>query len=387
MRKSVFVFALCAFFVSLLPLFTPTTEKAGQVDAPVLENIEYSLNISVSAQCAILTAADGTLLFSKNAHERAEPASTTKIMTALVVLETLRSDEVITVTQETTGAEGSSLYLKAGEQLTVRELLLGMMLESGNDAAETLAKAAGGSVEGFVAMMNEKAAQMGLEDTHFENPHGLSSENHYTTAADLVKIACTAMSSEAFREYVSTYKACITGYGSDSGRLLINHNKLLRMYDGAAGVKTGYTKSSGRTLVGAAQRDGLMLISVTLNAPDDWNDHITMFDAAFCAFESVTVAEQYEKSLYVPVTGGEKSAVRLTNTQALTLVLPRGTEYTLAYNAPDAVCAPVKKDERLGEITVYAGDKAVGTIPLAASENIDCKRLSFWERIFGAWKP
>ena len=203
-------------------------------------------------------------------------ASTTKIATALVAIESGRLEETVKITQEMTGIEGSSLYLKEGEELTVKELLYGLMLRSANDASVALAIHLYGSVESFVQQMNRVSERIGLVNTHFDNPHGLDGETHYTTARELALLSAYAEESELFREIVSTRKICI-GDG-DSRRLLVNHNKMLTLYDGVCGIKTGFTKKCGRTLVTSLYQGASHLVCVTLNAPDDWRDHHNLLD-------------------------------------------------------------------------------------------------------------
>ena len=212
-------------------------------------------------------------------------ASTTKIMTALVAIESSPLDKNVMISDMAIGTEGSSLYLKKGEIMSMSDLLMGLMLRSANDAAAAIAYEISGSIEAFADKMNEKAASIGVTDTHFTNPHGLDDENHYTTAADLAIITAEALKNDTFLEIVSTEKCIIKNFDGEA-RLLTNHNKLLSLYDGAIGVKTGFTKKSGRCLVGAAERDGMRLIAVTINAPDDWNDHEALFDFGFSRLNS-----------------------------------------------------------------------------------------------------
>ena len=230
----------------------------------------------LSARSAILIdGSSGETLFEKDADRRSLIASTTKIMTGLLVAEQCDPDAPVTVPAEAAGVEGSSLYLKEGETLTVRDLLYGLMLRSGNDAAVALAIHLDGSVAQFVRRMNARAYEIGLTDTHYANPHGLDSEENYSTARDLAKLSAEAMKNPAFRQVVSTETY------SFGDRRAVNHNKLLRRYDGAVGVKTGFTKAAGRILVSAAERDGVRLIAVTIHAPDDWNDHEKLLDYGF----------------------------------------------------------------------------------------------------------
>ncbi|MBQ7565822.1 MAG: D-alanyl-D-alanine carboxypeptidase [Oscillospiraceae bacterium] len=231
---------------------------------------------SVSAKSALLLDADtGEILFEKNASSRSLIASTTKIMTALLIAEHCDADAQVVIEPEAVGVEGSSMYLREGDIFTVRQLLYGLMLQSGNDAAAALAQYLDGDEETFVRRMNERAAALGLADTHYANPHGLDSGENYSTAADLARLTAFALENDTFRGIVSTKTV------SFGDRTLVNHNKLLWKYDGCIGVKTGYTRAAGRILVSAAEREGRRLIAVTICDGDDWNDHIKLLDYGF----------------------------------------------------------------------------------------------------------
>ena len=230
--------------------------------------------VEVSATACVLMDADtGLVLYRKNEDQRMLIASVTKLMTALVVLEQGEVDETVTVTAAHM-AEGSSMYLRVGEKLTLEELLYGLLLCSGNDAALALTECAGG-VEPFVALMNEKAAALGMKNTHFANPNGLDDEEHYSTDYDMALLACAAANEPTLRRIASTRTAAI------GGRTLTNHNKLLSRMDGCIGLKTGYTKAAGRTLVSCAEREGHRLVAVTLRDGNDWNDHEMLYDRGF----------------------------------------------------------------------------------------------------------
>lgn len=237
---------------------------------------------SVSAESAILIDEEGKVLYEKNANAKSYPASTTKIMTALVVLETLDElglgmDSEVIVPEEAVGIEGSSIYLKKGERLTIEELLYGLMLQSGNDSATALAMCVGGSLGDFVGMMNEKAASLGCSGTHFTNPSGLYDENHYTTAADLGRIAGEAMKREDFRKIV----AAKDWQNGDGSRSFHNKNKTIFQYEGATGIKIGFTKASGRTLVASAKREGRQMIAVILRDGNWFNDAYALMNYGF----------------------------------------------------------------------------------------------------------
>ena len=247
------------------------------------KNIQDSADLALGAEGAILIdTKDKTVLFEKNADKKLYPASTTKIMTALVALETLEEigagqDSRVTVPDEAAGLEGSSVYLKAGQQVTMEELLYGRMLQSGNDAAAAVAICCGGDMETFVEKMNDKAAALGCGSTHFTNPSGLHDEGHYTTARDLAIIGAAAMEREDFRRIVSAE----SWQSQDTGRSYVNKNKTLFQYDGGNGIKIGYTKASGRTLAASAERDGKVLIAVVLNDHNWFEDAYGMLDYGF----------------------------------------------------------------------------------------------------------
>lgn len=235
---------------------------------------------NTSAKAAIvIDGTTGEILYSQNCDARLPMASTTKIMTALLLCE-LGGDltQTVVTTREMVTVEGSSMGLQVGDTVSYHDLLYGMMLASGNDAANTTAVAIGGSVNKFVAIMNERAKKMGLTNTHFVTPSGLDAEGHYTTAYELAIITKEALKNEKFARAVATAKARLCYGNPPYNRTLTNHNKLLKMYDDVVGVKTGFTKKSGRCLVSAAKKDGKLVIAVTLNDGNDWQDHRHLLD-------------------------------------------------------------------------------------------------------------
>ena len=239
-----------------------------------------SREIRISAKAAVLyNPSTDTFLYSKNENTPLPMASTTKIMTAIVAIENAELDKIVTVDDRAIGIEGSSIYLKQGEELSIESLLYALLLRSANDAAAAIAYEIADSIEAFSLMMNQKAQELGLNNTSFENPHGLDAKNHYTSARDLAILSAYAISNPIFKEICSTKKKIIES--SLESRLIINHNKLLNFYDGCIGIKTGYTKKSGRSLASAAEKYGQTLVCVTINAPDDWNDHKKLFDYGF----------------------------------------------------------------------------------------------------------
>ncbi len=345
---------------------------------------------NISAQSAILIDADsGAVLYEKDASHRLPMASTTKIMTALCAVELADTAQVISVDPAAVGIEGSSIYLYEGEQLTLEQLLYALLLESANDAATAIAIAVAGSVEAFADRMNEKAAALGLKDTHFTNPHGLDNEEHYTTAHDLALIAQAALKNPVLRTIFSTRKTSIPLNGTGGVRLLLNHNKMLRMYEGAIGVKTGFTKRSGRCLVSAANRDGLTLIAVTLNAPDDWNDHTHMLDAGFAACDRVTLCREGEYRALLPVSGGKEDYVLVKTRAALALTLPKSRpDITCTVELPRFMTAPVEEGSAVGDLIFRCdidGDgraEVIGSLPLYTGYAVERKApKSFWRRL------
>ena len=334
---------------------------------------------SLSAKSALLMdASDRSVLFEKNARQRMGMASTTKIMTALLVAERLPPDRTVTVTAEAVNVEGSSVYLTEGERLTVEQLLCALLLASANDAATALAIAVSGSVDSFAEAMNQRAAELGLKDTHFVNPHGLSHEDHYTTAYDLAILSSVALKNPTVSRIAALTAAKIPqGITADTpeaatSRHLYNHNKMLRLYDGAIGLKTGYTTATGRCLVSAAHRDGLTLIAVTLDAPDDWRDHTAMLDHGFSLYRRVTLYEAGEFSCQYPVTGGVEGYVVLVNAKAITMTLPREElrEEYIVTSHQRFEFAPIRAGDSLATLTVSLRDRSASS-PLIATYGVE----------------
>lgn len=344
--------------------------------ALVVPSLAVHDNLSVSAKSAILVEGDsGSVIWSKNCDERLSMASTTKIMTALVALENYSDlQNTVAIHDDACGIEGSSIYLKPGETLTMMQLLEALLLSSANDAATAIAIEVAGSVEGFSVLMNETALRLGMTDSHFTNPHGLDDELHYTTAADMAKLAVAAMKNENFAKIVSTYKATIPMDGGEGTRVLLNHNKLLKYYDGAVGIKTGFTKRSGRCLVSAAEKNGVLMIAVTLSAPDDWNDHRAMLDFGFSKYTRLSVANEGSVDHVIPVTGGAVNFVRITNKDPVSITVPVDhPEVRTVIEAPRFIFAPVTEGRILGYARCFMGNDEIACIPLYADTG--CERL------------
>ncbi|MBP3660833.1 MAG: D-alanyl-D-alanine carboxypeptidase [Oscillospiraceae bacterium] len=336
---------------------------------------------AVSAQKAIvLDTAGGRVLYEKHADERSLIASTTKIMTALVVCQHCNVLDRVRIPAEAVGIEGSSMYLTEGEVLTVQELLYGLMLRSGNDAAVALAIYCGGTVEGFAGLMNDKARELGLNGTHFVNPHGLDAPDHYSTARDLAVLAACAMEDPIFARTVGAKSVTV------GERVLTNHNKLLWQLPGCEGIKTGYTRAAGRILVSSAARNGRRLICVTINAPDDWNDHKTLLERGFADFEVRELVSEGEVLGYRHILGGDGTHVPLIAAEGFSYAMAAGEEMEIVLSPRYFSYAPVKGGAEEGRAYVVLSGQVVGEIPLVwghALEETKEKEGTWLSRLFG----
>ena len=336
---------------------------------------------AVSAQKAILMdASTGRVIYEKCADERSLIASTTKIMTALVVCQQCNVLDRVRIPKEAVGIEGSSMYLKEGEVLTVQELLYGLMLQSGNDAAVALAIYCGGTVEGFAQLMNDKARALGLTDTHFVNPNGLDAPGHYSTARDLARLAAYAMEDPVFQQTVSTKTVKL------GERNLTNHNKLLWQVEGADGVKTGFTKAAGRILVSSAKRNDRRLVCVTINAPDDWRDHGALYEQGFTDYEVRTVLEPGTVLDTVPVVGGQSGQVHLIAQEGFSYALAQGEQVKILPSHPEFLYAPVVEGADAGYAYMMLEDKVIGKIPMRYGETVERQpeeEKTILQRLFG----
>ena len=336
--------------------------------------------VDVSATAAILVdATSGQVLFEKNADRRMLIASTTKIMTALIALRDGVLSDVVTVSRYAAGTEGSSMYLKAGEQVTLEALLYGLMLPSGNDAAVAIAEHIAGSVPAFAVRMNEMAQALGMENSSFANPHGLNQEGHYSTARDMAKLANAAMDNETLRRITSTVSIHI------AGRTMTNHNKLLTSLEGCIGLKTGYTQAAGRTLVTCVEREGRRLIAVTLQDGNDWVDHRALYEYGFSTVPAAPPASQnlapavYEMKMLAgfgdymgeaPVDGGWWDQVPLMAGDDLYALLTEGDEVRVWIALTENLIAPVALGTKAGEAVYYLDGEEIGRVPLLCSESI-----------------
>lgn len=344
---------------------------------------DASVPPELSAASAILVDGEsGRVLFEKNAREERAIASITKLMTALVAVENAAFlDEEVLILPEWTGIEGSSIYLRSGETVTLKTLLYGLLLNSGNDAAVALAGHCAGNVETFVEWMNSRAKELGMEHTHFTNPNGLSEEGHYSTAYDMALAARACSENEIVAE-ISATKSISFG-----ARTFTNHNKLLWRYDGCTGMKTGYTELSGRTLVSSARRDGQTLITVTLDAPNDWSDHTALFDYGFKTFSSQVLCKEGEMIAQTFVKGGLVPFVSLMTAEEVRYPLADAERVETHVAVNELIEAPIEFGATLGKLSFYLGDQLVGETNLIAGTRINRDTMetqSFMNRIC-AW--
>ncbi len=337
---------------------------------------------AVSAEKWILVdGTTGRVLSQNQADSRSLIASTTKIMTALVVCEQCNVLDRMRVPKEAVGIEGSSMYLKEGEILTLQDLLYGLMLSSGNDAAVALAIYCGGTVEGFAGLMNDKAHKLGMTGSHFVNPNGLDAPNHYSTARDLAILAAYAMENPIFRQTVSTKTVRV------GERTLNNHNKLLWRVEGADGVKTGYTQAAGRILVSSATRQGRRLIAVTINDRNDWADHAAMLEDGFHRFDIKTLVTAGDILGWVDTAGATGEKVSLVAAEDFCYALAEEEQPEVVITGPGFVYAPVIQGQDAGFARIILADKCIGSVPVVFGETVDMDKdppkTSFWKRIFG----
>ncbi len=343
--------------------------------------------LSVSAKAAVLIEADtGRVLFAKNKDMQLPMASTTKILTALITLESDNLDELFVVDEKAIQVEGSSMGLQKGDSASLRTLACGMLLPSGNDAANAAAVRIGGSIAEFAAMMNQRAAAIGMTNSHFVTPSGLDDEQHYSTAHDMAKLARVALKNNAFQDICSRNIAKVEFGNPPYERWLKNHNRLLNEYKGAIGVKTGFTKKSGRCLVSAAERDGVTLIAVTLNAPNDWQDHTLMFNYGFNDVKPQQYDVKYEE-IQLNVVGGKSAkvgVVPLTSTM-VNVEENKLQDITQKVIAEHFYYAPIQAGDVVGKIELYLDGEEIGTATLIASEDVQRDiteiKYSLWDKI------
>ncbi|MBR2667190.1 MAG: D-alanyl-D-alanine carboxypeptidase [Oscillospiraceae bacterium] len=333
--------------------------------------------LDLSARSAVLMDAEsGRVLYAQRAGERAPMASITKLMTALTAVDLCPLEQTMTVTPEQAATPGSSMYLRPGETLTLEQLLYGLLLASGNDAALTVAEGCCGDTETFVAAMNDRAAQLGLTGTHFANPHGLDAEGHYATAEDIAGLMCAALERDVLARILSTSDIVMPG------RTLTNHNKLLWQYDGCIAGKTGYTDNAGRTLVTAAERDGQVLVAVTFQDRNDWADHAALFDYGFSSYPRRTLCTAGEILADCPVAGGTEPTGQLLAAETCRYPLAEEEKAVLTLETPESASAPVKAGEPAGRAVYTLDGQEIASTELVWAQDIPAAQRwsGFWGR-------
>lgn len=360
--KKLIIFALTLSFAML----------TVYADIPVVKTVPGASGTQVGAKAAIvMEAMTGRVLFAQSENERLPIASTTKIMTAMLTLEQPEIDAVFEVDGTAIMVEGSSMGLQKGDKASLRVLAAGMLLPSGNDAANAAAVRIAGSIPAFAVMMNNRAAELGLKNTRFETPSGLDSGDHCSTAYDMALLAREALRNPDFIDICSQYKMR-TNFGNPPyDRWLTNHNKLLNYYDGTFGVKTGFTKKAGRCLVSAVRRDGVDLICVTLNCPNDWKVHQELYDRYFPAVQ-VEDLSQGIPAMEIPVTGGKAQSVAAVKTDVAQIPLPTdGAQVEYKITMEPFLYAPVRKGQYVGEVKILVDREEAFRITLTAEQDVE----------------
>lgn len=345
----------------------------------------YAAPIELTAKSAIvMDARTGKVLYARDAESKRYPASTTKMMTLIVALEHGNLDEMVTTSQNASSTEGSSLWLSTGEQLRLMDMLYGIMLISGNDATVAVAEHISGSVEKFAKLMTEKAHAIGATNTNFTNSSGLPDPNHITTAHDLAKIAAYGYKNPIFSQIVSTQKKIIPWPGKDHDRELYNENKMLWLFDGGNGVKTGYTDAAGRCLVSAAKRNDIQLVAVVLDSDRMWDDSIALLDYGFQQLQPMTLFNKGDILKTVKVTDGKSDAVKLiTNDNMIVPISSDDKEqFRTIIDAPAKIEAPVVAGQKLGVARILYNDTEIGTVDLIATETVE--RKTFFGMLWGS---
>lgn len=365
-------------------LFSGQVGIASAQSSGMLENT----NELPAKSAVVMEKTSKRVLFEKNMHEKLPMASTTKIFTAIVAIENNQNlDEMIEIPPEAVGVPGSSVYLEKGEHLSIKDLLFGLMLPSGNDSAVALALVTSGSVEKFSELCNSFCKRVGALDTHLVNPHGLHDDEHYTTAFDLALVSCYAMNNPIFREVVSTKKKVIPKEFDKDGyeRILKNKNRLLEGFEGASGVKTGYTKKAGRCLVSSAERNGMEVICVVLNCNPMFEISEKLLDNAFKKYSLVKILDPYYHVGSSRVKFGDEKIVNLFSKRGFVFPLTENekTSVRVVTEVPDMLFAPVRKEQVVGSISVFCENRLIFSekiYTMEKSESIKIKDI--FMRIF-----
>ena len=327
----------------------------------------------------VIEAKTGHIIYQRNANRKMFPASTTKMMTLITALEYGKLDEMVTVSKNASGAEGSTLWLEIGEKIPLGDLLSGMMMISGNDAAIAIAEHVDGSVGNFAAHMTQRAKELGAKGTNFTNANGLPDENHYTTAYDLAILAAHGYTLPHFEEIVST-KEQVFSWVHDDAHLLRNENQMLWLYQGGNGVKTGYTEAAGRCLVSASNRNGVQLIAVVLDSLYMWNDSIALLDYGFSKVENSTLVKSDETVETLPIMSGRKNKMTVKTTDEIVMPVFKddSNAYEINYDIPTYLHAPVKKGDTVGKVRVLCDGREVAESEIVAADDVEQKSFFKW---------
>ncbi|MBP2655693.1 MAG: dacB 3 [Firmicutes bacterium] len=359
----------------ILVLFTIIFILAGSL-TPV-----YAAALAVKARAAILLdAKTGQVLYNKNMDARNAPASTTKIMTAILAIESGRLNEPVKISISAAATRGSSMNLYPGQIISLHELLTGLLMRSGNDAAVAIAQHLAGTVDAFVVLMNKKAVELGANNTHFSNPHGLSAPGHYSSAHDLAILARYALSIPKFAEIVSTKETQIEWLdqrGREKDVNLRNTNKLLWMLDEADGIKTGTTGEAGPCLVSSATRGNQKLIAVVLNDHSRWYDSMQLLKYGFDNYDYYDFKNQGETLATLPVQNGLVDSVDaiVDSPASLTVAAADYPKITVEVDLPETLTAPIYQGQKIGEIVFFLDNKAIKTVDLTAASDIGERTL------------
>lgn len=373
LRKLLLV--ICCAFLTLLDTSAKAQEDGSEVP-------------SCAKSAVLIECVTGRVLFTHNAHQPLPMASTTKVMTALLAIELGELDDIVTVSRNAYGVPGTSIYLSQGESITLRDLLYGLMLASGNDAAVAIAEHIGGDVDTFCRMMTSRAAELGCENTVFLSPNGLPTNGHHTTAFDLALIAREAMRHDFFRTLVSTRRASIPWEGRSYHRILNNKNRLLSDYEGATGIKTGYTKAAGRCLVFGAKRGDLEVIGVVLNCSDWFNEAARLMDMGFDRYSYFTALSVGECLRMLPVRDGVQDTVAVCAAKELGAPVLKGAIPSLEYDLPDSLPAGFSVGQEVGQARIVCNGELLASCPLVLSEGVSQQDIGFsLSEIFRLWSP
>lgn len=328
----------------------------------MIDIIEEKRAEATNSSEIVMEVSTNRILDGNNYNQKMFMASTTKILTAITIIENCNLDDIVTVTENTVGVEGSSIYLEAGEKLSVKDLLYGLMLRSGNDCAETLAVYCSNTIENFAILMNQTAKRIGANSSNFVNPHGLHDDNHYTTAYDLALISCYAMKNNDFRQIVSTKSIQIPWTTREYPRVLVNKNKMLKEFEGSTGIKTGFTKKAGRCLVSSSYRNGMEIICVVLNCPPMFERSKELLTKAFNEYEMCSIFESdYIVDFIEDKVKQEKIGVIIKNDIRIPLTKTEKENLILEFDYPKTIDYSINSNKEIGKVNIYSGNNLIFT--------------------------